>query len=269
MQSPLRSKDLFDETLSHLRRIAGHSRIRFCYRCASPSGGVQCKLLGYAALHRIPERNRAILELQKSFSELERVLVRQRQAVWFQRKALSRALHGPVQMVVTAAAIRLDAAIRDGAVPPELIVSIRSELMSILDVLDELDEGSVSFSLALERMRAMWEGICVITEQSSAKAVAVLARGRVLQSMVIDITTEAVSNAVWHGNATVTSIRLDVVGQESDDLLIEVTTDGQGIDAPKRRGLGTQLLDDCSLRWSGEASEAGDCLTAVLPFASV
>jgi hypothetical protein len=215
------------------------------------------------------ERNRTILELQKSFKELERVLVRQRQAVWFQRKALSRALHGPVQMVVTAAAIRLDGAIRDGAVPPELIVQIRSELISTLDVLDELDEGSVSFSLALERMRAMWEGICVITEQSSAEADAVLARGGVLESMVIDIATEAVSNAVWHGNATIASIRLDVVGQESDDLLIEVTTDGQGIDAPKRRGLGTQLLDDCSLKWSGEASEAGDCLTAVLPFASV
>lgn len=224
-------------------------------------------VLGVSVLTALTrERDQVIRDLQASSDELERTLVRQRQAQWFQQKALSRALHGPVQMAVTAAAIRLDVGIQSGTVQQGVLDQIRTELMATLDVLHESEGGVVTLAQGIDRMRATWDGVCSISDHVSQEARDVLAHDGVLRSIVIDIVTEAVSNAVWHGNATRASVRLDVWGEGADDLLVEVTTDGRGIEEQKRRGLGTQLLDECTLIWRREAGPAGDALTAVLPF---
>ena len=227
-------------------------------------------VLGVSVLTALTrERDRVIRDLEDSSDELERMLVRQRQAQWFQQKALSRALHGPVQMAVTAAAIRLDTAIQAGTVQLGVVDQIRGELMTTLDVLHESEGGVVTLDQGIDRMRATWDGVCSISERVSDEAREVLAHDGVLRSIVIDIVTEAVSNAVWHGNATRASLRLDVAGGACDELCVEVITDGEGIEVPKRRGLGTQLLDECSLWWRRESTPGGDQLIAVVPCASV
>ena len=106
------------------------------------------------------ERERVIDELTESTKRRERVLVRQREVEWFQQKALSRALHGPIQMAVTAAAIRLDASIREGTVQPGIVDSVRHELLAGLDVLHQAPSEVASLQQAIERMRATWEGVC-------------------------------------------------------------------------------------------------------------
>jgi signal transduction histidine kinase len=83
-------------------------------------------------------------------------------------------------------------------------------------------------------MRSTWEGVCVIGDDVSPAAAQVIAKDGVLRSIVIDIVSEAVSNAVWHGHATSATIRLDVADEKSDELLVEVTADSRGIEEPKR-----------------------------------
>ncbi len=214
------------------------------------------------------DRDRVIRELQESSRELEHGLVRLHQAQWFQQKALSRALHGPIQMAVTAAAIKLDAAIQQGSVQSGLVDSVRGELLAGLDVLHEADSEVVGLDRAIERMRATFEGVCEVGTEISDSAAAAVAADGVLRSCVIDIVTEAVANAVFHGKAdqaTVTIV-LDVLA--SDVLHVEVTSNGAVVTESERRGLGSQQLDDWTLAWSREISEQGSRLEAALPVAS-
>jgi signal transduction histidine kinase len=210
-------------------------------------------------------RSALLADTAAALEQLRRQVVRTRQLTWFQQRMVARALHGPVQMAVTAAAIRLDSAIRNDDVTPGLTDQIRAELLTTLDVLNEPDGSVVSFEQGLERMRSTWEGVCVIGDDVSRAAAQIIAKDGVLRSIVIDIVSEAVSNAVWHGHATTATIRLDVADEKSDELLVEVTADSRGIEEPKRRGLGTQLLDECTLNWRRASSAEGDALTATLP----
>lgn len=212
------------------------------------------------------DRDEVIRQLRASSDALNRRLILQRQAQWYQQKALSRALHGPIQMAVTAAAIRLDAAIQAGTVELGIVDQIRTELLAGLDVLHEADGRVVTLDDGIRRMHATWEGVCSVSEHVSQDAGDILAQSGVLRSIVMDLMTEEVSNAVWHGHATHAWVRLEVTGENSDQLLLDVFTDGRGIEDAKRRGLGTQLLDECSLAWRREPSSTGDRSTAVLPF---
>ena len=224
--------------------------------------------LGTAILSALArERERVIGELTESTKQLERLLVRQREVEWFQQKALSRALHGPIQMAVTAAAIRLDASIREGTVQPGIVNSVRQELLAGLDVLHQAPSEVTSLGQAIERMRATWDGVCSIDAAvSDAAAVAIAADG-VLRSCVIDIVTEAVSNAVWHAKADQTRLEIALDPQASDVLMVEVVSNGRGDALSENRGLGTQQLDDWTLTWSREISEQGSRLEAALPVA--
>ncbi len=214
------------------------------------------------------ERERVVGELTESTKQLERVLVRQREVEWFQQKALSRALHGPIQMAVTAAAIRLDASIREGTVQPGIVNSVRQELLNGLDVLHQAPGEVTSLDQAIERMRATWDGVCSIEATVSDAAVAVIAADGVLRSCVIDIVTEAVSNAVWHAKADQTKLEIALDPQAWDVLMVEVVSNGLGDALSENRGLGTQQLDDWTLTWSREINEQGSVLEAALPVAS-
>ena len=222
--------------------------------------------LGTAILSALArERERVIVELTESTKQLERVLVRQREVEWFQQKALSRALHGPIQMAVTAAAIRLDASIREGTVQPGIVNSARQELLAGLDVLHLAPGEVTSLDQAIQRMRATWEGVCAIDAAVSDAAAAAIAADGVLRSCVIDIVTEAVSNAVWHAKADQTRLEIALDPQASDVLMVEVVSNGRGDALSENRGLGSQQLDDWTLTWSREIGEQGSRLEAALP----
>lgn len=213
------------------------------------------------------ERDRLIGNLTQSTAELERALIRQRQSQWVQQKELALALHGPVQAAVTSAAIRLDGAIREGNVTPALIDQTRRELIAKLDVLHRPDGTVVSLELALERIVSTWEGVCSISVQISPTVDSLLASQPVLRSIVIDIVTEALSNAIRHGSANTASIRINVGGVHDDELQVLVVTNGFGLEPSTVRGLGTQLLDECTLAWSLVESGEGQVLEVSLPAA--
>lgn len=211
------------------------------------------------------DRDRVIRELQESARDLEHSLVRLRQAQWFQQKALSRALHGPVQMAVTAAAIQLDTAIREEVVEPGLIDQVRTSLLRSLDVLSNVDGGVAQFDDAVSRMSAVWEGICEITSSADNGAIRAMNAEVALRSCVIDIVTEAVSNAVRHGKATRVRIELKSASAVESELIIRVHNDGAGSGDSEGRGLGSRQLDECTVNWSREVEPDGQELIAVLP----
>jgi signal transduction histidine kinase len=195
---------------------------------------------------------------------LRREVVRLGQAQWLQRKALSRALHGPVQSAVTSAALRLDQALRAGEPTSELIDEVRDHLRSIVDTLETDLTQSTSIELAMQRIIGTWEGVCAVQVNIDTDAEQHLAHDPLALSAVIDILTDAVSNAVRHANAT--EVRIRVESTPPDLVALEVVDNGEPTQsAPTSAGLGTQLLEECTLAWSRCHAGSEHALRADVP----
>lgn len=195
---------------------------------------------------------------------LRRDLVRSRQVDWLQRKALSQAIHGPVQSAVTSAALRLDAAVRGNEPIDGLITQIRRNLREVIDVLDPGDVSAPSFDEALQRISGTWDGVCSVTCAIAPAVRNALDVDPIARVSVIDLLTEAVSNAVRHGEAK--NVHLAATLTEDGCITVRIHDDGKSLpDAPALRGLGTVLLEECTLEWSRAVTPAGCVLTMVLP----
>lgn len=210
------------------------------------------------------DRDQVIGELRDSSQSLRRNLVRWRQAQWFQQKALSRALHGPVQTAVNAAAIRLDAELQQGDVSAEVIVGVRTELLNAVDVLNAPHTTVAPLVLGIERIIGTWDGICSVTVDFEPAVELILDDDPALRSCVIDILTDAAGNAITHGKSTSIAARL-AFDPQMNALRLVVRSDGTADASDGSHGLGTQVLDDCSLEWVRRSWMLGQFLYVLLP----
>lgn len=216
---------------------------------------------GYTDARR--QQAEAERELRESRSLLERQLVRLRQTQWVRRQRLAQALHGPLQSAVTSATLRLSAALERHEVDGALLAQVRAELLGHLDVVSASDESAPSFELALERTRRVWGDLCSIELHAEAAARRQVERDPLVAAVLIDVVTEAVSNAVRHGRATHVTIALEA--HEPDLLVLTVRDDGEGPAGAPGSGLGERILQECTLSWQRSSTPLGSCLTASIP----
>lgn len=206
-------------------------------------------------------RTTVLDETAAAVAELQVQVVRTRQLQWFHQRSLARAVHGPVQSAVTAAAFRLADAAQDGEQHPDLVESVRTDLMEVMDVLRSPQGEVMDLDASLERVVGMWEGVCEVSATVDAESAGRVAADVVVRACVIDIVTDAVSNAVRHAKARVVAI---TVAAEGDSVRISVRDDGALNPAPGREGLGTALLNECAQSWALTPTGSGHVLTAVL-----
>ena len=210
------------------------------------------------------QRERLQVSLEEDEAELRWQLARIHQVQWFQQKALSRALHGPVQSAVTAAAIRLDSAVREGASTPELVHQLQEQITGSIALLDKTHHSVASLTDSIDLLTQSWAGVCEVSGEVQNDAEEALEADDVARACVADLMTEAVSNAVRHGRAR--HVDLTIGGQTRavellvlDDGTAAVPTTGA------RTGLGSSILEDCALTWSRTPRATGYELRAVLP----
>lgn len=208
------------------------------------------------------QRDDLIAELTQSAENLERSLIRRRQTQWLQNKSLSRALHGPVQTAVNVAAIRIDESMRSGDINANMIDQVRVELIASLDVLGQSEGAVVTTDECLSRIEKTWEGICEFDITISPETQQYLDCDVIIRSCFIDIVTEAVSNAIRHGEANKVAIKATSMDR---DIILDICDNGSAALSANAPGLGSTQLDDCTVSWSLQSLGAGHRLTAVLP----
>ena len=201
--------------------------------------------------------------LAESTERLRRQLVRLRQTDWLQRQQIARALHGPVQAAVTAAALKLDRAVQSGEADAHTVEDTRKILLDAIDVLDPETTSDDSWSVAVERIKGTWEGVCEVSFELSEDASLVFVNDPMAVAVAIDLITEAVSNAVRHGEARHVSV--DVASEDGVLVTLTIHDDGRGEADSAFHGLGTVFLDECTLGWTRSATADGCVLTIVLP----
>lgn len=207
----------------------------------------------------------AVAEGRALTEALEVEVARANSALWARRRALARALHGPVQAAINAATLRL-AAIEDrhGPIGPAL-ARARSEVEAALATLERAvgdDALGVDDDLrqAVERIRGLWAGVADVAIDLPAGLVAELANDPIVTAALIDVLTEACSNAVRHGRATRIDVRIE---PGPDRVTLEVIDDGRTVSSGAP-GQGSALLDEVALAWRRASDAAGTRLTVSL-----
>lgn len=208
-------------------------------------------------------QRRTTAELAASTEELRVSLVRLHQAQWYHQRALALALHGAMQTAVVAAAIRLDDAVRDGTVEPALIDEIRIDLARQIDVLGTGARQPKGFADFLGEVDSVWSRVAEVDFRVGAGTIAAVEADPILRAIVMEVVSEGISNAVRHGHATQVSIRM---AQPSEEVIgLRIASNSTGEDRPELRGLGSRLLDDCTLQWSQNPTPDGLEVAAEFP----
>lgn len=175
-------------------------------------------------------------------------------AAWHEERRMSRALHGPVQTAVRAAAMRIDQGDLGGA--EELLVDALGHL--------EPDQQRTGVRDALTGVARAWDGLCTVDVELPEDLAARIDDDPPLASSVVDICTDACSNAVRHGGATQVAMRAQSHG---DALELVVSDDGAPDATTGTPGLGSAMLDDVSLEWLRRREGERTVLRATLPLA--
>lgn len=201
-------------------------------------------------------------EFRRVSGDLEWALARINEEQWHQRRSLSRALHGPVQSAIGAAAIRLELAVRQGLVTPALVDDLRTSIIAALDFLDADPQTRVDVLRATEDQARLYDQVCSISTSIEPRAAQQLDDDQVAATTVVDLMSEAIFNAVRHGHAE--AIEVGITQPQPQSIRLRIGNDGtsEPANAP---GLGTQQLDEVSLAWNRRFDGERTVLTVDLP----
>lgn len=207
------------------------------------------------------QREQVEADIRQSTATLRRSIVRLHQAQWYQQKALSRALHGPVQSAVTAAVLRLRASDQPVGSSVDVIARVQEGLRSSIDVLGR-PPTATSLDDSLDHLRSLWGSLCEVSIDIDEDARHVMTNDPVGLACVVELMNEALSNAIRHGDT-----RLPTVALRSEDgnVHLVVVDDGCNQTPAGPAGMGTRLFDECTLEWDRTPLHPGQRVTALIP----
>ena len=175
-------------------------------------------------------------------SQLMELVARMRRQLWLCHRAVALTVHGQLQsmLVATAMRLRLTADDTSNAVDlrrlDDVLTSISTPGLNSVTLLDTLDE-----------LREIWSGVIVIEYEISPEALARMYEDAGLATCASEVCREAVTNAIRHGGATTIQIE---VGAVTAGLALTVVDDGQGVAVDYRAGLGLTMMDQTCLSWA-------------------
>lgn len=201
--------------------------------------------------------------LEASAAELDWASARARGVQWLHQRGLARALHGPIQSAVGAAAIRLEHALAQGQADRQLLQTTREQLLSVIDRMESTQAHSGQLESALVEYSDTWTGVCDISWTIPADARLALERDPITRFAATELTTEACWNAIRHAHAGRVRVELEIA--DPGILRLTVTDDGILAETTSHRGLGTAMFDDMTVEWSRDRIAEGTKVVALIP----
>lgn len=182
-------------------------------------------------------------ELERTNAELETIVARLRRELWFERKRLSRVLHGPVQSALVAASLRLASASE-----PVDASELRRNLEKAVEHVDHSDDAVADLGLGIAQITAVWAGICDVVIDAPSEAMTALESSPSAGAAVTEVVREGVGNAVRHGAATKVDVRILTV-DDGRCVRVFVDDNGSGLNSDATPGIGSSILDDVAVSW--------------------
>lgn len=203
-------------------------------------------------------------ELEGLVRETNWWVTRTRMVLWWQNGALARALHGPVQTAILAAAARIRRNAAYGTADTGMLDSEIDDMSRTLADVVMPRERPGGFHQQVADLAVTWRALVEVQVDSSEASSTLIDGDPIVADIAANVIAEAISNASRHGASRRVVVRIDV--QSPAELHIAVDDDGCGrATIGEVRGLGTAQLDACALEWDYRTVEQGNRLQVTLP----
>ena len=224
-------------------------------------------------------RQNAISEFEIAAERLEWKVARINCQTWIDQRNLATFLHGEVQSLILVAQLRMQHAI-DRNLDPTTVVSEVQELLAGIPARIGKPEIGPNLQMFSESLRDRWDTFVEFDFDFSNATRAAIDGDIVCVSVIREIVTEFVVNAVKHGSARRVGITLDADGDGVDVVLCssnDATGDSEsfgvsslGGTATKNRprgrvGLGSDLLESVMVNRVVTVTEGDYRLTGTIP----
>ena len=186
-------------------------------------------------------------ELRDANQELNLELNRTSQLIWHVRQRAAQTLHGSVQASLTAANMRILGA---DAIDEELLEKVRQDLVRATESLTDLDGPTIDLQTSISDLIQLWQGVCEVKVSVDEDLLTAISANQVTSHCINEIVKEGVSNAIRHGRAK--CVEISILEDSANSIRIEVLNDGVS-SFSERQGVGSQMLDEITMRWSRDA----------------
>jgi signal transduction histidine kinase len=203
------------------------------------------------------------LELEAVSAELRWHIARVRELHRQRCRALAHAVHGQIQAALAGGILQLQGALKSGTVDDDLIAEVQDRILESVATLNMQDVPPNHLADILAKLRSTWQGVATITDDVPPSMLSRLGTDSHVLVTLNDVIPELVFNSIKHGTASSIAIRIEEQGPRSIRLI--VTDNGFPVRLPGSTGMGSRLLDDCSIEWSRVRDQDGTVTILLLP----
>jgi glucose-6-phosphate-specific signal transduction histidine kinase len=212
--------------------------------------------------------NKIERELAETTAELSWQITRIRQVHRELEQELANKLHGRIQGALAATYLKLASEAKENQAPHESeyrasLGNYRDELFRTIEELSKTSVRPNRLDACIEETKTTWAGVCEVVVEASRRTRELVYADDLLCHSLEDLIPELAFNAVKHGKASNVLISLEVTGQRT--IYLEATDNGQSSAKTDRVGLGSKLLDECTIWWSRDSTLVGTVTRAELP----
>jgi len=177
--------------------------------------------------------------------------------------ALANQLHGKIQGALSATYLKLAASINDETISVPSLREFEFALTQNIRSLGDTSSRPFHFDETVEETRRTWANVCEVDVEISPGLRTLVYQDALLCHALEDLVPELAFNAVKHGKAKQFKLSLELTSSKTVRLTAE--NDGSRGEQTTRKGIGSNLLDDCCIHWERTFTESGTKVIAELP----
>lgn len=202
------------------------------------------------------------ISLEKTNRELRWAISRANLLAWHNRGVTTRLLHGPVQNAMHAALLKLRTG--DPTIVIQDVIDSLSQRIALAGLGGTARNGEPGLPVSFAELHELWEGVANVSVVIDEQAIKLLDADLPATAIAFDVASEMSSNAIRHGRASVVKIE---IRHEQDILAVLVEDNGARPLLPRRKGIGSEFLESCSVSWGLTREDGVNRLVVHLPFA--
>lgn len=206
-------------------------------------------------------RKIAQIDAEREVNEqLELLVANLRQAVWVAKKKLARLVHGPVQSELFAAYLALS---QNAQLSANQLEGVKVKILHVAASLDEADANAGTiFEKQISDLLSGWGQVLDIDFETEESLLKQLSPDAVASACVLEVLTEAITNAAKHGAKNTLKIKMKIIDTRFVELKVTNPIDAKGKDSEE--GYGSKILDDVTHSWSLKTENDQAVFTALV-----
>jgi signal transduction histidine kinase len=218
---------------------------------------------GLALIPAIREGQREIIaDMDAATAALMQVRARNEVRLRRDKQRLSSIIHGDIQAILMATALKLQKDNYTGDALNNVITQTREAIDTSLKRADE-SLPRKTLDLVTRTLTEFWEGIVAVSWDIAPGCHGVVDGDDDLPEMLFQVLREAITNSAKHGRASIVHVHLSI---DSDNHIVcRVSDNGDSVPGTRRPGAGTQFFEAVADRVTFDRVGEETVLVLIIP----